>query len=334
LLFATPGAWNSTTRSRSVRVSPKGDQQALYGSLRYRINERIATDVGLRWDKQDLDPRRSDSLAPRIGLSFRLAEHTYIKASWGRFYQSQAINELQVEDGVYEFFRPQRSDHSVLGFEHRFQSGLELRLELYEKTMLELRPRYENLLNSLTLLPELKPDRIRIAPDRARARGAELLLRQRLPSGLGWWAGYSRAQVTDTIAGEVFYRAWDQTHALSTGVNLDTAKWNVSTGLIYRSGWPTTPVTLDDSGPVPIVMTAPRNSERVDFYRSVDIRLTRKFAFERSSLSAYFEVSNVFGRSNPCCTEYEIEPTAADPLELTRLNYLPFVPSLGFVWDF
>ncbi len=335
VLFADPGAATAASRQRSLRVNPSGHHYGLYASLRYSPTPRLAADFGLRWDKQTLDPDHSSTLSPRIGLRYRLGERTFVRGSLGRFYQSQAINELQVEDGVDRFFEPQQSDHFVLGIEHAFPEGLSVRIEAYEKRMSHLRPRFENLLNTLALLPELKPDRIRIAPSEARARGVEILLSQQLSYPLTWWFGYSRATVEDTVAGRAFFRSWDQAHALSAGLNWDTAKWNLGLGVIARSGWPTTAVTLDDTGPVPIAVPSARNAERVGYYRSADLRLTRKVELERGSLDLFIEINNVFGRKNPCCIEYEIlEEDEGGGLELQMLDYLPRIPSMGFIWRF
>ncbi len=335
VLFAAPGAATATSRSRDVLVNASGHHYGIYASLRYSPTPQLAADFGLRWDKQTLDPDHSSTLSPRVGLSYRLAERTYLRGSVGRFYQSQAINELQIEDGIDRFFEPQQSDHFVLGIEHAFPQGLTMRIEAYEKRMRRLRPRYENLLNSLALLPELKPDRIRISPDQAQARGLEILLSQQLGYPLTWWLGYSRAWVEDTVAGQQLLRSWDQTHALSAGLNWDTPRWNLGLGLIARSGWPTTPVTLDESGPVPVAVPGRRNSERVGYFRSTDLRLTRKFELERGSLDVFIEVNNLFGRENPCCLEYEIlEAGEGGGLELQMLDYFPRIPSIGFIWRF
>lgn len=335
VLFDIPGAPTETSRTRDFRLDPRGDQYSLYGTLRYSPTSRLTADLGLRWDKQTLDPDHTGTLGPRLGLRYQIGERTYLRGSWGRFYQSQAINELQVEDGVERYFKPQRSDHTVLGLEHDFAQGLNLRVEAYDKHMSDLRPRYENLLNSLTLLPELKPDRIEVSPSSARARGVELFLSQRLQYPVTWWFGYSWSWVKDRIDGERLFRSWDQTHSVSAGLNWDTPKWNVGFGLIYRSGWPTTPVALDDSSPTPIVEVAQRNSDRVDFFRSADLRITRKFELDASSVSVFLEITNLFGRHNPCCIEYEILPVEeGGGLELQTLDYLPTIPSIGFIWNF
>jgi outer membrane receptor protein involved in Fe transport len=302
--------------------------------VRYSPTPRLATDIGLRWDKQTLDPERSDSLGPRLGFRYQLADRTYLRGSWGRFYQSQGINELQVEDGVEQFFAPQRSDHTVIGIEHDFLSGLNLRVEAYDKDMGTLRPRYENLLNSLILLPELKPDRVRVAPATARARGVELFLSQRLQQPLTWWFGYSYSWVEDHIEGDDVLRSWDQTHAVTAGLNWDTPKWNLGLALAYRSGWPTTPVELQSTtGEVPIVGTSGRNTDRLDFYRTVDFRLTRKLNVKGTSLNVFVELTNVANRNNHCCVEYEIDDETGE-FETKTLSYMPLIPSIGFVWRF
>jgi len=335
VLFDIPGAPTETARTREIRATPEGHQYGFYGSLRYSPTPRLTADFGLRWDKQTLDPEHTGTLGPRIGLRYGVGARTYLRAGWGRFHQSQAINELQVEDGVQQFFAPQRSDHLVLGLEHDFSQGLNLRVEAYQKTMTDLRPRHENLLNSLTLLPELKPDRIEISPTSARAQGLEIFLSQHLQYPITWWFGYSWSWVKDRVDGEQQFRSWDQTHAVSAGLNWDTPKWNLGLGVIYRSGWPTTPTALDDSGPIPIVQIDQRNASRVDFYSSTDLRLTRKFQLDRSSVDVFLEITNLFGRHNPCCLEYEaLDAEEGGGLELQTLDYLPTIPSIGFIWNF
>jgi hypothetical protein len=52
-------------------------------------------------------------------------------------------------------------------------------------------------------------------------------------------------------------------------------------------------------------------------------------------LTLTIELTNLFDRSNPCCTEYEIgDADEAGLLLLKELSYLPVVPSIGFLWQF
>ena len=336
VLFATPGAPTAPSGSRVLDVAPRGQQYAAYSSLRYSLSARVTADFGIRWDKQTLDAAHSATVSPRLGLRYELAAHTYLRAALGRYYQSQAINELQVADGVRQFFAPQRSDQAVLGLEHDLPEKISLRVEAYEKHIDRLHPRYENLLNPLTLLPELQPDRILIAPSRADARGIEISLSRKNTTPFSWWVGYTRSSVKDRVGGADVYSSWDQPNAITGGLNWNAVKWNVGLGVSVHSGWPSTPVTLDTSGPVPVIRTGARNSIRVGEYRSVDLRVTRRFMPRKGSLSAFLEINNVFNRQNRCCTEYQVEypSPAAATLELEPRDYLQRVPSLGFVWNF
>jgi hypothetical protein len=86
---------------------------------------------------------------------------------------------------------------------------------------------------------------------------------------------------------------------------------------------------------VPLVVPGPKNSKRLDHFQSADLRVTRKFELERSSIDVFFELTNMFGRENPCCAEYELLPDdEGGGLETKTLRYLPRIPSVGFVWKF
>ena len=333
VLVDFPGAPRTLERARDFRLDPAGNRSELYGSVRVLPTDRLALQFGLRWDRQTLSPGREGTLAPRLGLRYRFAERLHLKASLGRFYQAQAIHEVQLQDGVQRYFPPQRADHAVIGLERDFESGPRLRLEAWYKSMADLRPRYENLLNSLVLVPELKPDRIEVAPEKADARGVELFIDHRLGSATAWWAGYTWSQVVDRIDGRDQLRSWDRTHALSAGLSRDTEKWNVGVAATMHTGWPMTPVALNGGGA--IVAVGGRNSDRAGSYSAVDLRITRKFQRARSSGSVFFELTNLFDRSNPYSQEYELVPGAAgDELRLQTVHTLPRVPSLGFVWTF
>jgi hypothetical protein len=150
-----------------------------------------------------------------------------------------------------------------------------------------------------------------------------------------WWASYSWSKVTDRVDNEDVSRGWDQTHAVSAGVDWDTPKWNASFALAYRSGWPTSEVALDNSGETPVVIVLERNGDRMDVYRSLDVRLARKIELARSSLALSFELTNMLGHRNPCCVEYEIGDENDDgSLVLDPLDYLPRIPSIGVLWKF
>lgn len=323
--------------SRSVVASPEGGSYALYVADRWKLSERSLLEWGLRWDDQTYTDLSSDSqLSPRISVLFRIAENSEFRLSAGRYHQSQAIESLQVEDGLTNYWPAQRADHLIAGFYHRMVGDRSLRLEAFVKDIKRVRPRFENLFDPLGIMPELQPDRIRLDPTSARARGLEISMDHNSDTW-NWWASYTWSKVTDDIAGRHQPRSWDQRHALQAGVGLDGEKWSFSAAASLHSGWPTTGLTLriigtdSDGEPVFEAIPGPRNAERLGSFAAVDARLSRSFDLERGSLLAFIEISNVFNRRNVCCIDWDIDDGA---LESSDDYWMPLLPAIGILWEF
>jgi outer membrane receptor protein involved in Fe transport len=334
LLFDAPGAPATASRARSLALDPNGEHYGAYVGAEVESRASLTADLGLRYDYDSL-PGEHDTWSPRVGLVWRPTERLAWRASWGRYAQSQSIQELQISDGVVEYAPPQRADHVLLGIAYQPRADLQIELELYDKHYKDLRPRFENLLNSFVLLPELKPDRIEIAAEHGRARGAELGLRGRAGSDFGWWANYSWSKAEDFIGGGSQPRSWDQRHAAGLGVGWQDERWQLDAAVSWHSGWPTTAVELVATEPLAVAHAGPRNLERLGGYFTLDLRAARHFALERSLLTVYLELTNATNRRNDCCVEYEFNDESGEPgLEIETTPYLPLLPNLGVVWEF
>ncbi len=336
LLFDTPGVWQEPERFRDFRLRREGEHYGLYSNLRIELGDRWTLQTGVRWDKDTLSPDQASHVSPRLALMYRPTDRATLRASWGRFFQSQSIHELQVADGITRFSPAQRSDHLVLSLDYRLRPDIDLRLETYRKSYGSLRPRFENLVNTFVLLPELKPDRIRIEPDGALARGTEVSLRSRGDDKLDWWVSYVWAQVEDEFDEDDISRSWDQTHSLNAGIAWRGERWDFSAAARSHTGWPTTPIGLAQAEPVAIAETGPRNSTRFSAYHSLDVRVARRFPFsDTNNLTVFLEVRNLLARENPCCLEYEFEDEDGEAiLDTKTIDYLPIFPSIGFIWRF
>ncbi len=325
------------TISRDLSAAPEGASYGLYLSDRWKFRPGTVFEFGLRWDDQTHTDLRSDSqLSPRISVLRSLGPATDLRLSWGRYYQSQGIHELQIEDGVTRFFPAQRADHTIVGVHRRLNDEHSLRVELFRKEMRKLRPRYENLFDPLALIPELQPDRVRIVPSSGTAQGVELTL-QRDGKRLSWWASYTLSEVTDTVNGVDQARSWDQRHALQLGLTWSNDVWDLSAAAHLHSGWPTTGLTLEPApGGDVVAVPGPRNALRLPDYASIDARVSRTFDLRRGRLTLFFEVANLMNRNNVCCLDYDLEegPTGEDILEFSKDYWLPLLPAAGVLWEF
>jgi outer membrane receptor protein involved in Fe transport len=158
--------------ARTIRERPAGWSGGAYLQLEWDLNEGLTVQPSLRWDTQDyyIDRGIDHQLSPRLGLAYQWDEATRLRLSLGRFRQPEGVQELQVLDGITRFYRPQYADQLVAGIE-RTRGDLELVAEVYYKRYGDLKERFENMFNPFVLLPEMEPDRVRLDPDRAVARG-------------------------------------------------------------------------------------------------------------------------------------------------------------------
>jgi outer membrane receptor protein involved in Fe transport len=307
-------------------------------SDRWQITPSTTAELGIRWDTQDHTDRPNErQLSPRFSLLQKLGERTDLRVSLGRYHQSQGIYELQIEDGVTDFFPAQRADHAIVAIQRVFGERYSARIEAYWKSLHQPRPRYENLLDPLAVIPELEPDRVRVAPESAYARGLEMSVAYDGPEALSWWASYTLSRVEDRIAGRDVPRSWDQRHALQGGIAWDGPRWSFGGTLNVHSGWPTTGLTFDQTDPTaPVAILGERNAVRLGGFASLDFRANRRLPLRIGSLDVFFELSNATNRENPCCGDFDLDEDANGAVILEQRTdlWLPRLASFGVLWAF
>ncbi len=322
-----------------VRVNKLG----AYASWRARVTDAVTAEAGLRWDSYEYPDRlQFDVVSPRLNLVYDFGPANEWRAAWGVVYQPQAANELQVEDNVTQFFEPERSEQFVIGYTRRFERGLSLRVDVYEKKYSDLRARFENLLDPVQLIPEGSADRIRVDAPEARARGIEFTMRREAERGLSGWVSLSIAEARENVEGDWQSRGWEQERTLAFGSSWTGAKWNVSLAGLFHSGTPTTYIGVvtspEPGGGVSVEgVVGERNADHMAPYARVDLRASRDVEFRSSKLSLYVEVTNLLNIKNECCVEsYHLERTGTGLIYLqTETGYwLPMLPSFGIQWEF
>ena len=317
------------------------DHDSVYAAGRARLGKPLTLELGLRYDNHSLT--REGRLSPRLNLAWAVGERSVVRAALGRFNQSQRPYELQVEDGETEFNPVERSDSRVLGFEHLFErgalSGLALRIELFEREVLNPLPRWENLYEPINIFPEVEPDRIRITPQRSFAEGVEIFLRGELSGRLGWWANYTYSQAEDEVDGSRIQRSFDQTHAVNLDLNYRIgAAWTLNLAWRYHTGWPTTPLSVgeqvgEDGEIVFVPVPGPRFSDRLPDYHRLDLRASRAWTLRSGELVFYVDVQNAYDRGNVAGFDYEIDEQTGE-LIARQEEWAGILPSVGIRYEF
>lgn len=307
-----------------------------YGGVEWEPAEEWRADIGLRWERHLFDTgQRESSADPRISLLYQSAPRTRWRLAWGQMSQFPTAAELPVERGLLRYDRMARTSLWVLGWDHEFSASYALRIEFFDKRVDNPWPRLESRLDPLVLVPELEPDHSVVVPDRAHMTGVDLHLVARLGEAWRGWLSYSGSRAYDVIAGRAELRSWDQRHAF--GVGLTTQRWGWTwTGVVTaHSGWPTTPVAVSEDGQI---VFGPRNSARLPWYGTLDLRAERIIPLPRGVLRFSAELTNATDRENICCATLDfgrdVDGAVLPQARRKTKSLLPMVPFVSVAWEF
>jgi hypothetical protein len=212
---------------------------------------------------------------------------------------------------------------------------------VYRKDYTHLRPRFENSLDQMQLIPEGAVDRVRIDANEAEATGVELTIRREAERGFAGWLSLVFAKARDRDADGWTSRLWEQRRTASFGASFTGVKWNLSLAGIFHDGIPSTDLEsrrfdVPGQGEVLWYATGKRNGTRLANYERIDLRVNRDVAMRGGRMSFYLEVTNLMNRENPCCIEggHEQSSGGAPYLVFDESNWLPMLPSFGLQYEF
>ncbi|MEO1595072.1 MAG: TonB-dependent receptor [Pseudomonadota bacterium] len=323
--------------ARDIDAAVRGEVLFAYASVLFSAGPSSTAEIGVRWDKQTYtDVDDNTSWSPRLSLMRQLGSDWELRASFGRYYQAQRLDELDIADGDTRFYPAQRTDQYIVGLRRQLGGALSARVELYHKYANRLAPRYENLLDPTQVTPELAPDRRRIAPEAARAWGAEVLVEHR-DEDLTWWLSAAYARAEDRLPGVGWApRSWDQRRSVNLGLQRQVGPWTLSASYSWRSGWPTTPVRLDTGTGRASLELADYNRDRLGGFSSLNMRAQRRVQVPIGELDLFVEVSNAANARNPCCRDYDVERNEDEVpfLDISEDNWLGVFPAAGILWRF
>ncbi len=350
--FLTPALephYEEILDTTDAKINASGQEFGLYFSNKVKIAKPLIIETGLRYDRHSYIG--SSTISPRVNMAFFVGNSTVFKAAWGKFYQAQGIHELAVQDKDLKFHEPERSEHLIVGMEHRFENGVNLKLSSYWKDLDNLRPRYKNIYNVIDVFPEASSDRIPYLPERGEASGVEFFLRRETGTNLSWWASYVYSYAIDHFRTYSVRKIADQTHTVDLNFNYKPNRdWGMNISWLFHTGWPYTKagIEYDNSyipgiGEVdyssPMVIPQGYNRYRLPDYHRLDIRLMRNFRFREGNLGIFFEVINAYNRQNIRNVEYLLgnDKTVEGPAPVARRiehYWMGILPSFGINFDF
>jgi hypothetical protein len=356
-----PITQQSLQKDYQTSLNLRSNNYSVYFADLFKVNSALTVEMGLRWDKQSysllnsveqLDgnnfTRHEMQTSPRINFDYRTLSDSNFKFSWGRYHQAQGIYELAKEQPVVnksKLLNPAQKVTQVnFSYQSQLTANLDYKVSLYNKDYLSVSPRYENIFGNNSYIYEAQPDRRLIAPQNAQVKGFEIVLQKNKEKKLNWWLAYSLSKAEEKINGHTQSRLWDQRHSISLSASYQFAQ-NCDVNVMgnYHTGWRDTPVYLyqrekkvDDNQP--LLKLAQTYSEKHPNFIRVDMRIGCQKKLTNSRIRYFFEVLNLFGKNNiSSLSEAELLYSVQGAIEgIERFDdrSVPFIPSLGFVWEF
>ena len=313
-----------------------GYKSGAYVQLSHHLPLGFQVTAGGRLDYFNLI-EKPIAFSPRFAVSWEASPLTSINAAVGRYAQSPSYIWL-VANETNRSMRQARVDQFVVGVEHLLRADFKVRLEGFykkygdyaaslDRTYLVLSNTGAGYGGTEENFASYGLDRL-VSSGYGRAFGVEFLAQKKLSEipvygllSITW----SRARFT-ALDGVERPGAFDQPFLVNvTGGYRFDEHWEASMKFRYAAGRPYTPFNADGTQDV-----SAYNSLRLEPYHALDIRVDRRWFFERWGLVAYLDIQNVYNN------KYAGPPRWDERTQqvITDQNSIGILPSVGISAEF
>ncbi|MGL4851178.1 MAG: TonB-dependent receptor [Phocaeicola sp.] len=334
-----------------------------FGSANYTSpNNRYTASLGIRGDGADYGSLQNPfkHLSPRLSTSYQLTDRWSLRGNAGIYYQLPAYTALGYKNNegtlVNKELKYQQVTSGSIGTEFKASAAFALSLEGFYKY-------YQHIPLSITDQIPLacKGDDYGVTGNEAltptatgKAYGAELSARWNIKSFSATGAiTLYKSQYRANKESDYISSAWDNNFILNTsGVWELPRQWSIGYKLSYIGGAPYTPYDVDKSSLVeawdakgkPYLDYTRYNTERLDPFLQVDMRVDKNYYFRKWRLGLYLDMQNILGsklkRPDALMSTGVIEnPQAAPSEQRYVMKYLKqedgtILPTIGVTVEF
>ncbi len=345
---------NTSTFSSDINFYRYG----LFAQSSRSFSDRTTFSFGVRFDGNTFTDSGNElwrTFSPRISKSFKLTpDGTWtLNSSFGRYFKIPPYTILGFENNNGNFINRDaeyiRTDHAVLGIEYLVNDRSRITLEGFYKD-------YGNypvssrdsvsLANKGGGFEVLGSEPIQSIGD-GRTYGAELLFQQKFTGNWYAIAAFTlyKSEFNNGFSSQFRPSVWDNNLLISLlgGYKFDN-NWEVSARYRYLGASPYAPVnrtaTLQNY-PAIIRDFTRIGEEELSAFNQMDIRIDKKWSFQRWSLDVFLEVQNALAQKNPEEPQFGLARNEAGEIEEPRRlvqvnleNEASVLPSIGLVVNF
>ena len=260
-------------------------------------------------------------LQPRFQSRYQWAPSLLLRGAWGKYVQPPQPQESSRKSGNSDIESPY-AYHYMVGYTKDFREGstqgLEFTNNFFYKELKDLvvpnvQKRYDNSGTGTIVGGEVQA-KYRKNEWSTQVVYTYLKSRRHIPS-----YGTRPSQ-------------YDQTHNLNLIGAYNKERWTFSGRFRFVTGVPFTPVnggTYDSDNDVFIPNAGSIYSQRFDAFKQLDIRIDRKYIYEKWILTAYLDIQNITNSLNSQNIEYSY-----DYSQSKKVRGLPILPTFGLKGEF
>ncbi len=310
--------FNASPRANRLQLDTTASGYG-YAQATFQVTPRFSVTPGIRVDRYGIT---AETLAsPRVSARFGVNSKIDLTFAAGIYRQPPSIFLLSLTPNNRNL-RSQSASHIIGGIDWLASKDLRVRFEAYQKN-------YENLaVQPISSTQTFVQDGNYFNTGSGRSRGLEISVKKALTGFFSGEASYayinSRRRFAD--GGFAFPSDFERPHQLTViGI---TRFYGFSVAAKYRlaSGLPYTRRTAFDAFP-PFQVVAQRiaqesdtNALRLPNFASFDLRVEKRFGFDRWSFSPYIDIFNLTEHNSIVQPNYELfQPNASFLNEGRRL---------------
>ncbi len=288
----------------SVKTDKNFFKYSAFANVTHRFTAGLLFNAGFRLD--DFSGITSGlRLSPRFSVEYKFNPETGISFSTGVYYQSPSYIWL-IADTRNTDLKPMRVDQYVLGIEHRVSDDAILKLEGFYKKYMDyptslVRPYvvlsntgagYEGSDNNFESFG-FEP---LTSAGTGVAKGIEFSAQKKLSDIPFYgilsltWSQIENIALDGVARTGKYNQEW--LLSVSGGYKFDES-WEASFKFRFSSGAPYTPFEPDGSQ-----LVSKYNTARLPDAHALDLRVDKKWFFEKFTLITYIDVQNVYNRKN------------------------------------
>ncbi len=288
----------------------------VFGHAARTFFNRLDISLGLRADAINFNSEMQNllnQLSPRVSVSYNLTDALSASANWGIYYQLPPYTTMGYRNAEGDLVNTDltyiQAEHFVAGLAYLFPFNGRMSVEGFYKKY----SNYPFLLRDSVSLANLGGDfgvvgnQPAVSTNKGRAYGLEISYEQKLYKGFFGIAALTlvRSEFEDGNNNYV-PSSWDNRLIATITMGKKFGKnWEVGVQYQFLGGAPYTPydeaATADkdywDNTGFPVTDYNQLNTERVNPFNRLNVRIDKKWFFNNLNLDLYFDIQNALGQS-------------------------------------